>query len=288
MSREYHRDPNGFGLGAASLPPQYRQRESDAAALCRALLSQEAARAEGAPAFNVIAARIEKHPSPLTVASWPPAKSVRIAGALALSQLRIVPHAVLAAALVMAALAVCAAYLASASFVGIDPTWLFSMLLLAGAALTVSLALSAERSDSVALAMPVGPQAVVLARLAAVLCIDAIAGVGSCSIAALLGLPPDPAGIVSLWLGPLAVVSGASAFVAVWTGSAWAGSIVGIACAPLVAPVAQAISGLEAFPLAVAVQGVLGPAGIAILGLALLAATVCTARKALTKRMQTA
>lgn len=264
------------------------QHDDGAEALYRALLCQEAELSEGLPAFASIAARIDKNPSHLEASSWTAGKSLRVSGILALSQLRIVPQAVLATALVMAAVVACAAYLASVMPKAIDPTWLFSTLLLVGAAATVSIALSSERADSIALVTPIGPQTITLIRLVAVLCIDGAAGVGSCGIAALLGLPPDPASLVSSWLAPLVAVSGVSAFTSVWTGSAWAGSIVGMAIIPLVVPAAQAISDWGFMPVAAAVQGTVGPAGIALLGIALLVATICVARRTMLSRMEAA
>lgn len=258
-----------------------------ASALRCALRCQEAERADGMPSFASVADRIRTRRSKLDAAPWTAPKSLRISIELALMQLRVVPQAVLPAALIVAALAVLGASAARTAAPFLDATWVFSVILLAGAALTATLALASERPDSIALATPVGPQTVTLARLAAVLCIDAAAGIAGCAVGVLAGVPLDPGGLASAWLVPLAAVSGVSAFVAVWTGSTWAGSIIGATCIPVVAPVAHAAdSGLAL--LVAGLQEAIGPAGIVILGVALLAATVCSAKRAAIVRMQAA
>lgn len=262
--------------------------DSQANALRDALRCQEAEFAAGAPAFASVAARIRKEPSRIDAAPWTAAKSLRVAGELALSQLRIVPQTVLPAALIVTAAAVIGASMARYADSLLDATWLLSMILLASAALTATLALASERPDSIALATPVGPQTVTLVRLAAVLCIDAASGIAACAAASLAGVPIDLGALASAWLVPLAAVSGASAFIAVWTGSSWAGSIVGAASIPVVAPVAHAAADSGIGLLIAGLQGALGPVGIVVFGIALLAATVCSARRAAVARMQAA
>lgn len=287
MNRESGRETSGMPFGAETVCEPAWRGDAEAEVFRCALQRQESERAGGLPSFASIASRIEEHPSQLDAQPWTAGRSLRISTVLAGLQLRVVPYAVVAAALVMAVAAVCAAYLASAS-AALDPTWLLSVLLLVGAALTVSLALSSERADSLALATPIGPQTVTLVRIGAVLLIDVVAGIGSCCIAALLGLPPDPAGLVATWLAPLAAVTGVSAFVAVWTGSSWAGSIVGLASVPFVIPLAQAGAVADVAPFVSLVQEALGPAGIVALGIALLAAAVCSAKRAMLARLQAA
>ncbi|MFR1638487.1 MAG: hypothetical protein ACLSVD_04505 [Eggerthellaceae bacterium] len=68
-----------------------------------------------------------------------------------------------------------------------------------------------------ALAMPLGPQTVLLARLTTVLGVDALAGLAASAAFAWWGAARLRRVVLS-WLA-LAVVAGVSAFVSVWTGS---------------------------------------------------------------------
>ena len=158
------------------------------AAMKQALSRQERECAAGAPSFARIAARIAAEPSAFDAPAWSVLKSARLAADLARAQMRVVPRAVLPAALIIAAAAAGAACFAvSAGATGAAPWW-FSTLLLLGVAITVTAALSTDAADALALAMPLGPQTVLLARLTTVLGVDALAGLAAC----LLYTSPSP------------------------------------------------------------------------------------------------
>ena len=139
------------------------------AALREAMRMQERACASDVPPFACIAAHIEGEPSIFEAPAWSVRKSARLAASLAAAQVRAMPWAVLPMALVMAALAVGVACFVDAGWDGDGAVWWLSALLLLGAALTVTAALSTDAADLLALAMPLGPQTVLLARLAVVL-----------------------------------------------------------------------------------------------------------------------
>ncbi|MFQ9180547.1 MAG: hypothetical protein ACLR3C_12040 [Eggerthella lenta] len=141
----------------------------------QALSRQERECAAGAPSFAYIAARIAAEPSVFDAPAWSVLKSARLAADLARAQMRVVPRAVLPAALIIAAAAAGAACFAvSAGATGAAPWW-FSTLLLLGVAITVTAALSTDAADALALAMPLGRRR--FARcLTTVLGVDALAG----------------------------------------------------------------------------------------------------------------
>ena len=205
------------------------------AAMKQALSQQERECAAGAPSFARIAARIAAEPSAFDAPAWSVLKSARLAADLARAQVRVVPRAVLPAALIIAAAAAGAACFAvSAGATGAAPWW-FSTLLLLGVAITVTAALSTDAADALALAMPLGPQTVLLARLTTVLGVDALAGLAASAAFAWWGAPLGFGAVVLSWLAPLAAVAGVSAFVSVWTGSPWAAGVAGAAAAALAA-----------------------------------------------------
>ena len=146
------------------------------AALREAMRRQERNCANGVPSFARIAARIEDEPSVFEAPAWSVRRSARLAASLAAVQVRVMPRAVLPAALAMAALATVAACFVASGWGAEGAAWWFSALLLLGAALTVCAALSSDKADVLALAMPLGPQTVLLARLATVLVIGGALG----------------------------------------------------------------------------------------------------------------
>lgn len=279
----------GFGearLGAGETGPLVGEFPSDRSSLRAALLQQEIECASGLPAFSSVAARIDAQPSALNAPRWPAGKSLRIAGSLAVSQLGVIPRVVIPSAVAVACVAVWLACFAPLLPDAVDPSWLFSALLLFGVAITVTLALSADRADVLLLATPLGPQAVMLARLAAVLFVDAVAGIAASAAFAFWGASVDFGGVVVSWLAPLAAVAGIASFVTVWTGASWAGAIVAAALVPAFAPVAHGTDAAGVVALIGSMQGALGPGGIAAIGVAVLAAVVCSARRAQLARLQ--
>ncbi|MBC2889801.1 hypothetical protein [Gordonibacter massiliensis (ex Traore et al. 2017)] len=262
--------------------------EAAGAAVKEALRRQERVLAAEVPSFARIAARIEEEPSTFEAPAWSARKSARLAASLAAAQVRVIPRAVLPAALVVAAAAtVAACFVASVGAAG-EAAWWFSAFLLLGAAITVTAALSTDAVDALALAMPLGPQTVLLARLAVVLGVDALAGLAASAAFACWGAPLDFGAVVSSWLAPLAAVAGVSAFASVWTGSPWAAGIAGAATVPLAVPVGRAAAD-GGFAAALAgLQSAIGPEVAVVAGCALLAAAVATARRAALARLESA
>ena len=159
------------------------------AAMKQALSRQERECAAGAPSFAYIAARIAAEPSVFDAPAWSVLKSARLAADLARAQMRVVPRAVLPAALIIAAAAAGAACFAVSAGATGAASWWFSALLLLGVAITVTAALSTDAADALALAMPLGPQTVLLARLTTVLGVDALAGLAASAAFAWWGAP---------------------------------------------------------------------------------------------------
>ena len=258
------------------------------ATMKQALSRQERECAAGAPSFARIAARIAAEPSAFEAPAWSVRKSARLAADLAVAQARVVPRAVLPAALIIAAAAAGAACFAvSAGAAGAAPWW-FSTLLLLGVAITVTAALSTDAADALALAMPLGPQTVLLARLTTVLGVDALAGLAASAAFAWWGAPLGFGAVVLSWLAPLAVVAGVSAFVSVWTGSPWAAGVAGAAAAALAAPVGRAAADGGMAAALAGLQSAIGPEVVLAAGCALLAAAVATGRRATIARLESA
>ena len=171
------------------------------AAMKQALSRQERECAAGAPSFAYIAARIAAEPSVFDAPAWSVLKSARLAADLARAQMRVVPRAVLPAALIIAAAAAGAACFAVSAGATGAASWWFSALLLLGVAITVTAALSTDAADALALAMPLGPQTVLLARLTTVLGVDALAGLAASAAFAWWGAPLGFGAVVLSWLG---------------------------------------------------------------------------------------
>lgn len=241
-------------------------------ALREALRRRECERGGGGPDFETVRRRVAASPSPLDRRGWTAARSLRLAASLAWAQLRIVPWLVLPLALLTATLAALAARFFSVNVGARAAVAGFSSLVLFGVNLTVTAALSRLREDSVCLATPVGPRAVVLARVAAVLALDAAA-----AEAAAWGAAGSIGAMLAGWLVPMAAVAGAVAFLAIWT-APWAGVVVGMAVIPLVGPSSSPI----AFgPPSGSLQEAITPFGVVALGLALIAAAALSSPSAL-------
>ncbi|MFC2802406.1 MAG: hypothetical protein ACFN4T_07110 [Peptidiphaga sp.] len=242
-------------------------------ALREALRRRECERGGGGPDFETVRRRVAASPSPLDRRGWTAARSLRLAASLAWAQLRIVPWLVLPLALLTATLAALAARFFSVNVGARAAVAGFSSLVLFGVNLTVTAALSRLREDSVCLATPVGPRAVVLARVAAVLALDAAAAVA----ASAWGAAGSIGAMLAGWLVPMAAVAGAVAFLAIWT-APWAGVVVGMAVIPLVGPSSSPI----AFgPPSGSLQEAITPFGVVALGLALIAAAALSSPSAL-------
>ncbi|MFR3052369.1 MAG: hypothetical protein ACLTM6_01675 [Eggerthella lenta] len=256
------------------------------AAMKQALSRQERECAAGAPSFARIAARIAAEPSAFDAPAWSVLKSARLAADLARAQVRVVPRAVLPAALIIAAAAAGAACFAvSAGATGAAPWW-FSTLLLLGVAITVTAALSTDAADALALAMPLGPQTVLLARLTTVLGVDALAGLAASAAFAWWGAPLGFGAVVLSWLAP-ADASRRLGFVSVAPACQVGGGVAGAAAA-LAAPVGRAAADGGMAAALAGLQSAIGPEVVLAAGCALLAAAVATARRATIARLESA
>ena len=239
-------------------------------ALREALRRRECERGGGGPDFETVRRRVAASPSPLDRRGWTAARSLRLAASLAWAQLRIVPWLVLPLALLTATLAALAARFFSVNVGARAAVAGFSSLVLFGVNLTVTAALSRLREDSVCLATPVGPRAVVLA-------LDAAAAVAASAAAAAWGAAGSIGAMLAGWLVPMAAVAGAVAFLAIWT-APWAGVVVGMAVIPLVGPSSSPI----AFgPPSGSLQEAITPFGVVALGLSLIAAAALSSPSAL-------
>ena len=116
-----------------------------------------------------------------------------------------------------------------------------------------------------------------LARVAAVLALDAAAAVAASAAAAAWGAAGSIGAMLAGWLVPMAAVAGAVAFLAIWT-APWAGVVVGMAVIPLVGPSSSPI----AFgPPSGSLQEAITPFGVVALGLSLIAAAALSSPSAL-------
>ena len=143
-------------------------------------------------------------------------------------------------------------------------------------------------ADALALAMPLGPQTVLLARLTTVLGVDALAGLAASAAFAWWGAPLGFGAVVLSWLAPLAAVAGVSAFASVWIGSPWAAGVAGAVAAALAAPVGRAAADGGMAAALAGLQSAIGPEVALAAGCALLAAVVATARRATIARLESA
>lgn len=239
----------------------------------------EAEHAPTAPSFESVRRKIMTSPSPLEAPRWSAGRSLRLAGALMRRQLRIVPWLVVPVALVTATMAVLAARFfgssqdASAALSG------FASLMLVGIALTVTMALSTAKPDAVSLATPLGPQVVVLARLAVVLVIDAIAGLAASGLVCAWGYAGTLPELLAGWMIPLAAIAGVVTFVAIWV-APWAGTVSGLVLIPLASPTSAAGSSIGFGAVTGALWQALTPAGLLIVGCVLFTGAISSARRA--------
>lgn len=254
--------------------------------LQQALRRWEHGQAASVPGFPAVSRRIAATPSPLDRSRWTVARSLRLAGALAWAQVRIVPWLVIPVALLMAAAAVPAAWFlglhrdASAAVSG------FSSLVLFGVTVTVTMALSTTTPDAVSLATPLGPQVVVLTRVATVLAMNAAAAFAASVVVVGWGLTDSFLAVLAGWLVPLAAIAGAVTFLAVWS-TPWVGIVVGIVLMPMLAPQPDSAADFGLGVATGAVREALTPVGVATLGVILLTLAVVSARRAWTVRATT-
>lgn len=212
-------------------------RESNAEMTCvyanlhTALRSQELASVGEIPSFDSVFAGIERRLSPLDQKRWPMAKGLAVTISLVKAQWGAAMHTVALVAAGVVAISIAFACALATSFSQIDLSieqWL-PVLIVMGGALCIATALSPRESDAVALSTPVGPFAVVAARLTLALAADLCASVLATSLAVLAGGTGQVEALVLSWLAPLILATGFSAFATVWLGSSWAGFVGGLA-----------------------------------------------------------
>jgi hypothetical protein len=205
-----------------------------------------------------------------------------LAAALAWAQVRVVPWVLLPVALMTVTMAIFAARYFGTTQGGTAGDSGFASVMLAGITVTVTMALSSAKPDSIALATPLGPQVVVLARVALVLIIDALTGIAASAVVSAWGYTSGLPEIVGSWLIPVALVAGGATFASIWV-APWAGIAAGLVLIPLAAPVSEAMSFVG---LSGVLWKVLTPLGLLGVGAALLAAAVSSARRAAVSGLQ--
>lgn len=247
-----------------------------------ALRRRESARAGEVPSFASIRDRISTAPSALDRPRWSATRSLRLTGALARAQLRIVPRLILPVALLTAILAGCAARFLGATQDVSSASSAFSSMLLFGVVATVTMALSSAPSDAVSLSTPLGPQVVVLARVAVVLVVDMVVGTAASGVVTATGAVGSFGAVLAGWSVALAAVAGLVTFVAIWL-SPWAGVLVGVLVIPFVGPRSSAATDAGLGALIGALREAITPAGLMVLGLVVLTGAVASARYALTE-----
>ena len=243
----------------------------------------EAERGPQAPDFATIHRRITAQPSPLDAPRWSAARSLRLAGALAWAQVRVVPWLVLPVVLVTVTMAVLAARFLGVSQGASAAVSGFSALMLLGVAATVTMALSPSRADAVSLSTPLGPQVVVMARIGIVLVLDAVCGTAASVLVAAWGHTGGLTAVLAGWLAPLAVVAGVATFVAIWA-VPWAGMIAGLVLIPLVTPASNSTMSIGLGAISGVVWEAITPVGLAGVGVLILAAAIISARPAAARR----
>lgn len=256
--------------------PVRKAQQDDVLRAALQRLEQEAC----VPEFNSVLKHILREPSPLDAPRWTAMRSLRIAMSLAWAQVRIVPWLVVPVALVTATMAALSARFFGVSQDGAAAVSGFSSLMLIGIAITVTMALSTKEADSVTLATPIGPQAVVFARVFIVLVADALLGTAASALVAAWGVTDGLAATLAGWMTPLALIAGAVTFVTIWA-APWAGVIVGVILTPLVIPsgAAGVTFGLGAVTGSLA--HALTPVGVVLVGGLLLLISVGSSRRAM-------
>lgn len=241
-----------------------------------ALRRWEEAPERAAPGFEGVLRRVRQEPSPVAKQRWPAARSLRVAWALVRAQVRVVPWLVWPVALLAATMAGLAARFLGTNLGGSAEDSGFTSVMLVGVVASVTMALSASRADAIALSTPLGPQAVVLARISLVLLVDAAAGVAASVLATAAGYSAGLPELVVAWLSPFALIAAAATFATIWV-APWVGAVAAGMLIPLVAPAPDAV---VFFALSGALREALTPLGLAVAGAALLLGAVASARRA--------
>lgn len=236
------------------------------------------------PAFDLIRRTITNTPSPLDASRWSVARSMKLAAALAWAQARVVPWLILPVALVTVTMAVLAARFFGVTQGGSAADTGFTSVMLAGIVVTVTMALSSSKPDSVALATPLGPQVVVLARVALVLIVDALAGLAASGLVSAWGYTSGLPEVAASWLIPVALVAGAATFASIWV-TPWAGVAAGLVLVPMAAPASEA---MFFFGLSGLLWNALTPLGLLGAGAVLLVGAIASARRAAISGLQSA
>ncbi|MBE6478619.1 MAG: hypothetical protein E7Z97_11245 [Propionibacteriaceae bacterium] len=211
--------------------PDQNEAEQFRAALARV----EASRAGSLPGFETVWRSVAASVSPMDAPQWPLARGIRVTGALVLAQARVASWLIVPAALVSAALAVLAARWLGAAQGSSAVTSGFAALILAGAVVTMTMAVSRRAADSVSAATPVGPAAVLFARVTMVLIVDCLAGGAASWLATVSGSVAAFGPLVMTWLAPMVLVTGLTTLLAVWA-APWVGALVGFVTIPVLVP----------------------------------------------------
>lgn len=200
-----------------------------------ALARVEASRAGSLPGFGTVWRAVTASVSPMDAPQWSLARGIRVTAALVLAQARVASWLIVPAALVSAALAVLTARWLGAAQGSSAVASGFVALILAGAVVTMTMAVSRRAADSVSATTPVGPAAVLFARVTMVLIIDCLAGGAASWLATASGSVDAFGPLVMTWLAPMVLVTGLTTLLSVWA-APWVGALIGLMTIPVLVP----------------------------------------------------
>lgn len=209
----------------------------DAQSFREVLLRWEELQTE-APKFEGIHRRLVRSPSPMQADRWSLQRCFKLALALTRTQLRVVPRLIFPLSLSIMVIAfLVGRTLTVTKGTGTDNS-MFSSVILAGIVLMMTMALSASDPNSVTLTTPIGPQAIVLARVTVVLLIGISCGLLVSSILVTQSYVDSWIQVVTSWLLPLALVAGVTTLITIWV-APWAAVLVGLVLVPMTAPASE-------------------------------------------------
>ena len=255
--------------------PYGNEAEQFRAALARI----EASRAGSMPSFETIRSAVTASASPMDAPRWTLARSIRVTAALVLAQVRVASWLIVPAALVSAALAVLTARLLGTTQGSSAVASGFAALILAGAVVTMTMAVSTRSADSAPIATPVGPAAVLFARATMVLVVDCLAGGAASWLAASSGSVAAFGPLVLTWLAPMVLVTGLTTLLSVWA-APWVGALIGLMTIPVLIPAPEPMMRVGLGAVIGAVNDVLPAFAVAGVGVVLFVAAMLTARRA--------
>jgi hypothetical protein len=250
--------------------------EDDRVLLRRALARTESMEARS-PSFETVWARIEQNPSPMDAPRWSLSRSAHLAWRLVLAQFHIVPWLVIPVMLLSSALALGSArWLSVAQDAHAASTGFVSVILL-GVITAATFAISIGRDDTLTASTPVGASAVLAARVTGVLGLNLLCALATSIAAVSTGLHVNLGELVLGWLAPALVTSGLVTLVGIWS-APWAGAALGILVGVLLTPLNDGGGEVGMGAVISAIRVALPAPVLIALGVALLIASIASAR----------